>query len=260
MSNDSTARNPWDEPGVFQYFVICLSALGAILLLLLQRGFGIWSLLPILAGLGGSATRFGPILLLVAVAMSINAPPEFGLTLANATGLDVPDLILCGALLAYTIAHYRLQSLLTFIFPPDPRRRTEARKRPFPYSLWAPGPKFLKERRDASLVTRQEIGRAVLILPAFAALAQICWRVLPRGNNPGIYPPVWQAVVLAWLIGLIFLTTATIIGYWYRQQMTSRESLVYLQDVLWKETRREQRRANRWLAWARLRQSKRKGE
>ena len=42
-------KSPWDEPAVFHYFVVSLGALGAILLLLLSRGFGIWSLLPILS-------------------------------------------------------------------------------------------------------------------------------------------------------------------------------------------------------------------
>jgi hypothetical protein len=32
--------------------------------------------------------------------------------------------------------------------------------------------------------------------------------------------------------------------------------MLFLQDELWKETRGEQRRINRWRAWARLRQRK----
>jgi hypothetical protein len=38
--------------------------------------------------------------------------------------------------------------------------------------------------------------------------------------------------------------------------MTAEEATLFLQDVLWKETRGEQRRLNRWSAWARLRHNR----
>src|SRR5206468_2410713 len=92
--------------------------------------------------------------------------------------------------------------------------------------------------------------------PAWAALAQLCWRAFPREwRNPGIQPPVWHAVMAAWLMGLSLFLISNLLGYWYRQQMTREEGLSLLQDTVWKETRREQRRVNRWLAWARLRTS-----
>jgi hypothetical protein len=39
---------------------------------------------------------------------------------------------------------------------------------------------------------------------------------------------------------------------WRQRQHPPAIAALYLQDVLWKETRREQRRLHRWLAWARL--------
>ena len=47
--------------------------------------------------------------------------------------------------------------------------------------------------------------------------------------------------------------TAALLGHWRARQMTAAEGELSLQDTLWRETRREQRRLNRWLAWAELR-------
>ena len=254
MSSESDIRSPWDEPGVFDYFVVCLGALGALLLLLLQRDFGVWSMVPVLVGLIGGATRFGPLLLALAVAMTINSPPVNPSQLPSHSWLDVPDLILCGAVLIYAIAHYRLQGLLVYIFPPDPRRPSPSTPSPILGTLRRRLSTPLKQRRAAHLVTRQEVGIAILTMPAWAALAQIGFRLFPRNwGNPGLLPHVWDAVVAAWLIGLLLLLVSTIIRYWYRQQITAEEGLVFLQDTLWRETRREQRRINRWLAWSKLR-------
>jgi hypothetical protein len=258
MNAPDDSKSPWDEPGVFHYFVVSLSAMGAILLLLLARGFGIWSLLPILAGILGNATRLGPALLCIAIGISLNGPREMP-PMGSHTGLDVPDLILCAAMLAYVVAHRRLQSLLDWIFPPDSRRRSASRSRSFPGSLFAGPPRFFKQKRDARLVSRQEIGILLLSLPLWAALAQICWRVVPREwGNPGILPGVWQAILVSWIIGLVFLCVATGMSYWYSRLMSPQECHILLQDELWKDTRREQRRFGRWLAWGALRRCDRK--
>ena len=259
MSNETGPKSPWDEPAVFQYFVLSLGALGAILLLLLGRGFGIWSLLPILAGVLGNATRFGPPLLCIAVAISLNGPRDMP-PLASHTRIDVPDLILCAAMLAYVIAHSRLQGLLNWILPPDPRRRAVQPPRAFSWSLLVRLPSLFKQKRDPRLLTRQEIGVVLLSLPVWATLAQVCWHAFPRDwGNPGVVPGVWLAVLIFWTSGLVLAGVAAAVNYWYRRQMSPEECLIYLQDVLWQDTRREQRRIGRWLAWSALRRSERKG-
>ena len=99
----------------------------------------------------------------------------------------------------------------------------------------------------------------LLGLPLWAALAQMCWRFIPRDwGNPGIVPAVWQAILISWIIGIGLFCVATGVGYWYRRLMSPQECLILLQDELWKDTRREQRRFGRWLAWAALRKSDRK--
>jgi hypothetical protein len=258
MTSQNDRKSPWDEPAVFHYFVVSLGALSAILLLLLARGFGIWSLLPIFAGVLGNATRMGPALLCVAVGISLNGPRELP-PMSSHAGLNVPDLILCGAMLGYVVAHHRLQSMLDWIFPPDPRRRSGSPSRSFPQSLFAATPRFFKQKRDARLASRQEIGVLLLSLPIWATFAQICWRVFPREwGNPGIVPTLWQAILLFWIIGVASFCVAAALSYWYRRLMTPQECLIFLQDELWKDTRREQRRSGRWFAWGALRQSNRK--
>lgn len=237
----------WREPGVAYYILMCLVSLAAIFLVLVQRDFGAWALLPVLAGLIGGATRFGPALFLLALGVSFTTiapgagspmPPVF---------FDIRDLVLCGAVLAYVIGHYRVQAMLLRVFPPDSRQRAQPaargrKRRPTP------------ARRSPSLVSQQEIGVAVLILPIFGALAQFLWNgVRFAGANPGLQPPIWHGIVLSWVIGLAWLTAAGLIGYDRRRRMTEAEATLYLQDILWAETRREQRRVNRWLAWAWLR-------
>lgn len=255
MSTTDRTPSRWEQPGVLRYLAILGGALGAIVLVLLGQGFREWSLLPVLAGLAGGTTRFAPVLLVLAVAMTVNSPPAYGVTFDRADNLNLPELILGGAVLGYVAAHYRLQSLLLNIFPLDPRR-----------PLAAPGSEPSKESpksppvcRPSRLVTQREIGLLLLSLPFSAALARLTWQILPAdGKYPGLADSVWQLILVAWSLGTPIFMLAGLIGYWRRQQMSEQEGMVLLQDVVWQETRGEQRRLNRWLAWAGLRARRRK--
>ncbi len=190
--------------------------------------------------------------------ISLNASHEMP-PLASHTKIDVPDLILCAAILAYVVAHCRLQGLLNWILPPDPRRRAIQPSRAFPRTLLVKFPSFFKQKRDARLVGRQEIGVVLLTLPVWTALAQVCWHAFPRDwGNPGVVPGVWLAVLIFWIGGGVLAGVAIAVNYWYRRQMSPEECLIYLQDALWQDTRREQRRIGRWLAWSALRCSERR--
>jgi hypothetical protein len=41
--------------------------------------------------------------------------------------------------------------------------------------------------------------------------------------------------------------------YWRRLQMDRTTAILMLQDILWRETRSEQRGINRWIVWRKLR-------
>ena len=54
---------------------------------------------------------------------------------------------------------------------------------------------------------------------------------------------------IIWGLGGLVLIASTVIGYLAWRRMTPDEAAVVLQDTVWTETRREERKINRWLAW-----------
>ncbi len=243
----------WKEPGVTWYMTVCGVSLAGILLVLSQRRFGTATLLPILAALIASLTRFGPVVLAAALAISLNVPTRRPLVMSHGGVLDVPDLVLCALVLGYAVAHYRLQAIVGRIFPADPRRgsaRDPARDQPFA-GIRPAAP--AREARPPARVTREEVAGLVWVF-FWAALAQLLWRGLPaHGGGTDLEPPVWRALVLVWVIAAAGFAAAAYLGYLRWRRRPPDEALVFLQDTLWHETRREQCRLNRWLAWARLR-------
>jgi hypothetical protein len=86
------------------------------------------------------------------------------------------------------------------------------------------------------------------------ALAWICWRWLePQQTDLYDDDRWWQVTLLAWLFGLVFLFAAALLRYAAQSRMRPDEAALFLQDTLWRETSREQRRINRWISWARRR-------
>src|SRR5258708_28538506 len=102
----------WQEPGVSHCAVMGLASLGVVFLVLAQRDLGVWALAPVLAGLIGGIMRFGPVLFLLVLAVISNMLPYFADTPDRGALWNVPDLLLCGSVLAYVVAHYRLLGML----------------------------------------------------------------------------------------------------------------------------------------------------
>jgi hypothetical protein len=247
----------WQTPGLSHYYVICLVSVGLIWLVLLRRELPIsLSLFPILVGLLGMAVRWrlAPVILLATLAVCL----KFESAYEAPRSFRVSDLILCAATLTYVAGQFRLQGMLDHIAPIDPRRREGTPR-------WHVGllsiryqPEVAREKRAPNLVTREEIGLLIVGSALWAGLAQIIWNLLPleRGQAPQtqIFPvTVWRAMVLAWILAAALYILFGLLSYLSQRVMTLEESTLFLQDVLWKETRGEQRRLNRWSAWARLR-------
>jgi len=224
-----------------------------IWLVLLRRELPISvTLFPVLVGILGIAVRWrlAPVILLAILAVCLKFEPIH----EGQRTFRLSDMILCAATLAYIAGQFRLQGLLDHIVPIDPRRREGSPR-------WHVGllsiryqPEVVREKRAASLVTREEIGMLILGSALWAGLAQICWNFLPlEKGNPGFPLPVWRAIFLAWIIGAGLYIVFGLLDYFSQRVMAPEEAALFLQDVLWKETRGEQRRLNRWRAWARLR-------
>lgn len=246
----------WQTPGLSHYYVVCLVSLSVIWLVLLRRELpATATLFPVLVGILGIAVRWrlAPVFLLVTLAICL----KFELTSEGQRTFRVSDLILCAATLTYVAGQFRLQGLLDHVVPIDPRRREGPPR-------WHVGllsiryqPEVVREKRAPSLVTREEVGMLILGSALWAGLAQIFWNFLPlEKGNPGFPLPVWRAILLAWIIGASLYIVFGMLNYFGQREMTAEEATLFLQDVLWKETRGEQRRLNRWSAWARLRHNR----
>ena len=98
----------------------------------------------------------------------------------------------------------------------------------------------------------------LVALAACAVGAALFWSWLQgQETDLVILDTAWQGILVLWLLGGAVLAAASVLRYLALRRMTPAEAELYLQDVLWRETRGEQRRLNRWLAWAWLRRRRR---
>jgi hypothetical protein len=235
------------ERGALSYMLVCLCALLVLYQVLDERGLDQWSLVPVVVGAAGVFLRWSasPVALIGAVVLALMAEGNY-LLLESRETLRIPDFLLCAGVLAYVMAHYRLTALAEPFPVERPPRKQQATPAPAPVQ---------RERPEALFISGQEMGLLLLALPVWAGLAQLAWQVLPTSwANPGVLGPVWRAMLFFWIVGGLALVTASALDYWRRRTMSLEEANLFLQDTLWQETRREQRRINRWFAWARVRQ------
>lgn len=292
--------DPWQEPAARTYWMVCLGALLVLAVALLARNLGAWSLLPLLAGIVSLIFRWrsGPLLIILMlgwvlyserlglsplaliefVVLSVSRlilggrPPPWPALLTFGVGgaSRLSDLVLCGAVLAYTAAHYRLLGLTVLLYPIDPGPAGKPGARPL-----AAG----EARRSGASAPPREIVLLLALLPIWVAAAGLGWKWLAdrrppvlelppelwRGLDPQFQPSggrivlelpgaLWRAMLLAWALGLGGLVIAAVVGYLAQRRMSAAEAELYLQDVAWRETCREQRQLGLWLAWGRLRQ------
>jgi hypothetical protein len=247
--------NADESPAIRNYVFLCLTALVVLFLVLVRRGLGGWAFLPVLVGLVGAGLRWrlAPALVLTLVVGLLYTEPIYrGTPVSQGTRktFRLEDWILAGAVLAYFAAQYRLQALTLAVFPAEPRP-AEGESRAG--AKTAPSAATSKPLRDPRLAAPAELSWLVLAVPIWALLAQIGWILLPR-NGPAAYfdrehARIWQGIVMAWILGLGGWLAAGLLGYLRRRSMTGREATLVIQDVLWTESRREQRQVHRWLAW-----------
>jgi hypothetical protein len=241
------------HPAVRGYSMVCLVSLLALTLFVTERGLGWWGLMPVLLGAAALLFRWsvGPPLVLLTLAVLLAAQARYRLPQwARARPSLSADLGVCLAVLAYSAAQYRLLALARHVLPPDTRRRTlPGQGKAVP----AEGP-----RRSPGSVGPWELPGLLLTLPVWALIAGIVWvRLELEEPMEGIHEVVWRALLLAWVFGLGLAVTATGFAYLGMAQAPRAEARVYLQDQVWRETRKDQARLNRWLVWARLRRQRR---
>jgi hypothetical protein len=257
MNDVNDAPGPGVQVGPIHYQILCAAGLLLIFLAQFDQGLFLGNLLVVCIGVLGilSKVRAGPLLLLFAVGAA-----QFGNHLFVYQGfaldevrppLHIRDLILAIGLVTFVAANYRLQSLWIHILPDDPRQRRQTTQQLGRWRRHAFEP--VRQKRSPKLLTPQEIARFVLTLPLWALAGQAAWIVIARPWTLSVFQPrLHRLIALSWLLIVGLLVIGTILSHWRRRQMTRAAAQVSLQDTLWRETRREQRRIFRWLAWRKL--------
>lgn len=240
------------------YLVLCGLCLGIIFLVHLQQGLFLGNLLAVMIGALGLASklRIGPMLLVVSVALvqmyyqgQVNR--VFGPRRSVEFTLQVHELILCAAVLGYVAGQYRLQSIWLNLWPEDPRQRAGPLRRPFPW-FWQ-RQAILQEKRPAQKIAPLELVWFVLSLPAWALVGIVAWGFLSqRWNLVGLPPVLVRIMFVVFFLAIASLVARMALGYWRQRRRNEKAARMFLQETLWQETRGEQRRINRWMAWWKL--------
>ncbi len=241
---------------VRHYQVVCGLALAGILMLQFQQGSqsilntGLVVLIQaLILVVGGVAIlyplRVSPMLIMIGIAapMALEqyySNQGFNPDLRAVRLLDLADVLMCMAGLVFFVGHYRLQGLWFGVLPADKRQPA------------GPG-----RRRSEESLSLAELAPLVITAPALALLAQVVGVVLRLQWSAIDLPPRWrQLLLVAWTILLGVTLAAQAFRYWRRLQMDRATALLMLQDILWNETRGEQRRLQRWLAWKQMQAQK----
>lgn len=246
---------PEDQPinAADTYGYLCGTALVLIGLVLLRKGLFPWAMFPVGTGLLGLFFRWRitPVLIICITGSCLVYAEPGGLRGSvqrpSAGYVDLQTWILCSALLAYVIGHYRLQALSSAIFPPD--RRSVGKK-----SKKSP----LDRPRTDQTVGAGEIGWLVFSLPfvSFAALLVLRMVSVPRADLGFNNPASWITLILLWILGLGVFLGHGIMAYLALRGLDVAEARLYVQDQLWLEMRRDLRRLSRWRVWSRLRKDR----
>ena len=181
----------------------------------------------------------------------------------------VLDVMLCSAVVVYLAAYCRLLGVTRNIFPVDWQRRgPSAGLKPNGEPKLGP---VIEQKRSSRTIEGSEIASLASAAVGCAALAQILALWLSKRTARGdltflferqialnISDGVWQALLLLWIFAILLGVAAGLMSYLGHLRIGAEEAALYLQDQLWRETRREQARLNRWLAWAEKREARRR--
>jgi hypothetical protein len=204
-----------------------LSLLGVLLIFCTQLLHGLTDTgsLLLVIGLATLVVRFYwmPYAYLAAVCFfQLRMGPFHGISL-----LRPSDMIFCGGTLLYLVATLRVHALTRYLGPYDARLKTTAQS--LPHTLPS------NPRSAHAVVPPQEYAWLVVMTPIAVMFALLLGRYLQSSfQNP--------AVTLIWLLVVGILLTRSLLDFWQRSQMDPETAQLYLQEVLWQESRAEQHR------------------
>jgi hypothetical protein len=239
-AEERSAADPTLPPSAQVYQVIGLASMVVLGAALFQYGSDRWSLVPVLVGTAGLAFRWKTAApaCVAAVAFALVARSWIGRAFSFRHGSPlIVDLALALALVVYSLAQNRLLSLTVGVLPPDPLR---------------PKDKALPRQTDGFATA--EVPLALLTAVGAALVARFLWGLTELSDPTWEVPEqAWRTGQIVWGVTALLLGLFAVIGYLGWRQRTADESALFLRDTLWAETRREQRRIQRWRAWAKWR-------
>lgn len=184
----------------------------------------------------------------------------------------VLDILLCFAVVAFAASFFRLLAVTRNVFPIDRRRQRFRRE-------VKEGAQFVRlhsaeEKRSPGLVEHSEIAPLLIAVGTAVIIAQLFWTWLGERHSltdlsftyrgfdeerqvmitqalPVVIPnAIWRMLLILWVFFITIVPIAAVLSMLGMRRTSVSEAALFLQDCLWRETRREQARNNRWLAWA----------
>jgi hypothetical protein len=245
------------------YLMSIVGSLLIVALILTERDLGGYAILILLFGALGVAakSRVVPVVLMVLVALMVLARSQgydliggfFRVLMPSGRyrafrGNEEPnalfDTLLALAMVVYLQGQFRLCVLLGSAMPAEGRTRSE-RKTPLP--------------REPGSNNASEGIAGLGVLSLVVVLAGFTW-VIVYHSEPltEVARETWRTLLMIWLLAsaLIVTTTLARIAFW--RVAPPEVHQLYLQETLWRETRAEQSRINRWVMAARLKAQKRR--
>jgi hypothetical protein len=258
MSTD-TPRPPsiWQRlrpPAAINYLVLVGAGLLVYGFIMMARGNDVGALLAILIAIPGILARWtaAPVLILLLTTYLMIDPGFINLIgfvtgsrwyfPRSGSGFNLEDLLLAAGLLAYTIGHFRLTSMVHQGMPVDSTvQRTADPANP---------PRYLPELAGA-----EELPRTLVVGGCCVVVGQLVWVILSFVEAAG-RPRISQItdgsarfVLAVWAIGLGLMLVSAAVVYLRGNWMTPAEASLVLRDEFFQENRRETDRLQRWRKW-----------
>ena len=241
-------------PEALNYLILAGAGLLVYGFLMMGRGNDVGALLAILLAVPGILARWtaAPVLVLL-LTTYLMIDPGFMNVIGwvtgspwffprTAGGFNLEDGLLAGGLLAYTIGHYRLTSMVHQGMPNESTAQRGADPATPP-------------RRPAELVGADELQHTLLAGGVCLVVGQLAWTVLtlietagrPRVANLTVGSA--RLLLVVWVTGLALMLVSAALVYLRGNRMTPAEAALVLRDEFFEEERRETDRVQRWRKW-----------
>jgi len=167
---------------------------------------------------------------------------RFELQTGPGIGFFIEDVFLAAGLLAYSIGHFRLLTLIHQSMPEDPTTRRDIDPKNPP-------------RRPVRLVGSEELQKTLLVASVCVIVGQIIWwtivfvESMGRPNATQFSGGTSRLLIVVWIGGSLLVLLSAALVYLRGYRMTRTEAALSLRDDFFHENRRETDRLQRWRKW-----------